>query len=231
MIRRYSEPEVGDLAEYERRAVEPEPRQVATAPAGEEAQQMRVRIEGLEQDVDRYRKAQKTISAYPVFAQQVWDELRSVKSYLIGLDERLIELENMQEEDRDLLNAVIRGEYQNGEMREFTIRHSPDTDIRLEVAGKTLVVSVERDSLRLDPPVLEDPLLGEIAIEEVSEDGEGALDLSLLSSPYVQAGSLGVIAALAGVLFFLMKRREDSFTEELEDLDGDYMGEEDEEEY
>ena len=110
-------------------------------------------------------------------------------------------------------------------------RHlQPDTDVRLQVAGKTLVVSVERDSLRVEPLAAGDPLLEEIAVEEEAEDGDGGLDLSLLNSPYVQAGSLGIIVALAGVLYFLMKRREDSFAEELEDLDEEYLDEEEEEE-
>ena len=231
MIRSYSEPEVGDLAEYERPTDRLEERQIVTGPAGEEVEQMMERMKGLEQDLSRYRKAQKEMSAYPVFAQQVWDELRSIKSYLIGLDERLVELESLQGEDRNRLNAVVRGEYRAEEMREFTIRYSPDTDIRLQVAGKTLVISVERDSLRVEQVGGEDPFLEEIAAEEEPDDGEGGLDLSLLSSPYVQAGSLGIVVLLAGTLYFLMKRREDSFMDELEDLDDDDDDEEDEEDY
>jgi len=204
---------------------------VAMASSGEEMERMMERMKGLEQDIDRYRKAQKEMSAYPVFARQVWDELRSVKSYLIGLDERIVELESLQGEDRNLLDAVIRGEYHAEEMREFTIRYTPDTDVRLKVAGKTLVISVERDSLRVEQVDTGASLLEEIAVEGGTGEDEGGLDLSLLNSPYVQAGSLGLIAALAGVLYFLMKRREDSFSEELEDLDEEFMDEEDEEEY
>ena len=93
------------------------------------------------------------------------------------------------------------------------------------------MISVERDSLRVEQVEIGEPFLEEIAFAEETGDDEGGLDLSLFSSPYVQAGSLGLIAALAGVLYFLMKRREDSFAEELEDLDEEFMDEDDEEEY
>ncbi len=111
------------------------------------------RVKGLEKDMVQYRKYRKTIAAYPVFAQQVWDELKAAKSYLVELDERLIALEERQGEDRSRLNSVINGEYRAEEVKEFTIRYSPDADVKLKVEGTTLVISVERDSLHVEEVV------------------------------------------------------------------------------
>jgi|APSaa5957512622_1039677.scaffolds.fasta_scaffold09346_4 hypothetical protein len=231
MIKNYSEPEVGDLAEYERMAVLEE-RQIKTASAPE-VDKVVERVKGLEKDMARYRKSQKAISAYPVFAQQVWDELNSVKSYLISLDERLIELETLQGEDRNRLNAVANGEYRADEMREFTFRYGPETDIRLQVQGKTLIINVERDSLHVEELVATDLVpVEEFEVEE--EEGGSVVDGlglgSLLDSPYLLGGSLLLIVAVAGAVYFVVRRRYNDVMGELGDFDEEYMEEEEEEE-
>lgn len=230
MIKNYSEPEVGDLAEYERMAVLEE-RQIGMAPAPEVGKVIE-RVKGLEKDMAKYRKSQKAISAYPVFAQQVWDELNSVKTYLIALDERLTELQMLQGEDRNRLSAVANGEYRADEMREFTFRYGPETDIRLQVQGKTLIINVERDSLHVEELMA----TGAVPVEELpveEEEGESVMDGlevgSVLDSPYLLGGSLLLIAAVAGVVFIVVRRRYNDVMGELGDFDEEYMEEEEEE--
>jgi len=232
MIKNYSEPEVGDLAEYERMVVLEE-RQIEMAPAPE-VDKVIERVKGLEKDMARVRKSQKDISAYPVFAQQVWDELNSVKSYLISLDERLIELETLQGEDRNRLNAVANGEYRTDEMREFTFRYGPETDIRLQVAGKTLVISVERDSLHVEEIAGMDEV---VPVEELPDEDEeeswfesdGPEMDGLLDSPYLLGGGLLLIVGVVGAVLFVIRRRYTDVMGELGDFDDEYTDEEEEE--
>ena len=225
MIKSYSDPQVGDLAEYEK-AVAREPRSASVPPP--EVEEVIERVKELEQDIAQYRKSRKAIASYPVFARQVWDELNDVRSYLVALDERLVELEARQGEDRLRLNSILSGEYQGEEVKEFTIRYSPDTDVKLRVEGTTVWISVEKDSLRVEG--MEEEALSTEEEIPLEEEG-GGIDLSFLNSTYVQAGSLAVIGILGAVLYLLMKRREDSALEELEDLDEGYLDDEKEEEF
>lgn len=232
LVKTYSMPSVGDLVEYER--VEPVGRAAGAEP--EVVAQVIERVRGLEDDIKSYQKSQKTLSAYPVFAQQVWDEMGAIKSYLVTMDERLIALEAQQGEDRNRLAQVMSGEYRAEDTRELTIRYSEDTDVRLQVAGKTVVISVERDSLHLEE--LEDaPLSGNLADGE-RENGAtdwyaGYIDLDTdyfskaLGSPL----GIGIIAfgiiALTGVVMFLIKRRYDDVMGGLEDIDQDFADDDD----
>ena len=170
----YTVPQVGDAVEYEpsvghaaaetvaavhgHEAEAKPPAEVPRAGAGHgkavaaegEVQQ---RLKELEQSVADYHTSSKTLRAYPVFAQRVWDEISSMKSYLVSMDERLVQLEEQQSQDRHHPSSVLGGDTAGGEegMREFTIRYAPDTQVKLKVAGKTLVISVDHDSLRVRP--------------------------------------------------------------------------------
>ena len=160
----------------------------------------------------------------------------AIKSYLVTMDERLIALEAQQGEDRNRLSQVMSGEHRAEDTRELTIRYSEDTDVRLQVAGKTVVISVERDSLHLEE--LEDaPLSGNLADGE-RENGAtdwhaGYIDLDTdyfseaLGSPL----GIGIIAfgiiALTGVVIFLIKRRYDDVMGGLEDIDQDFADDDD----
>ena len=226
LMKTYSMPRVGDLVEYEqsesvKRDASAEPEAVA---------QVIERVRGLENDIKSYRKSQKTLSAYPVFAQQVWDEMGAIKTYLVTLDERLIELEAQQGADRDRLAQVVSGEYRAEDTRELTIRYSEDTDVRLQVAGRTVLISVERDSLHLGQ--LEDPtLLADNPVDVESENGEtdwyiGYLSKALGSTLSVSVIAVGIIA-LTGIVVFLMKRRYDDVMGGLEDVDQGFADDDD----
>lgn len=245
MVKLYSPPQVGDLGEYERQSLPAAPtaeRELASPSAAAEpaspgpADEVKERLSELERTLEQYRLAQKAEVGHPAFAQQVWDELKSMKSYLVALDERLVELETQQGEDHNRLNAVIRGEYRPEEVKELTIRYSPDIDLRLQVAGKTLVINVERDSLHLEEVVTPaaapppEPAAVPARAEELPGKAENLLFPSFLGSPYVQAGSLALIAVLAVFLYYLMKRREDEALMELEDFEAQYLDDEEERE-
>ena len=165
LLRQYSMPQVEDMAEYEK--VVAMPVRLEREPDAEIVQRMK----DLERNVSQYRKSNKAIKGYPVFAQQVWEELTSIKSYLVALDERLIVLEERQNEDHVRLSSVMSGEYQQ-DMKEFTIRYAPDTKVKLKVAGKTPLIDVERDSLEVD--LAEDQLAAMKKLKEEVEEEEAS---------------------------------------------------------
>ena len=233
LVKTYSMPRIGDLVEYEQaesvqRDASAEPKAVA---------QVIERVRSLENDIKSYQKSQKTLSAYPVFAQQVWDEMGAIKSYLVTLDERLIELEAQQGEDRDRLAQVMSGEYRAEDMRELTIRYGEDTDVRLQVAGKTVLISVERDSLRLEQ-LEETTLLVDNLVDLEGENGETdwsvdyfEWDTDYLSNALGSTSGISVIAVgiitLTSIIIFLIKRRYDDVMGGLGDIDQDFSEDDD----
>ena len=226
LVKTYSMPRIGDLVEYEQ--AESVQRNASAGP--EAVAQVIERVRGLENDIKSYQKSRKTLSAYPVFAQQVWDEMGAIKSYLVTLDERLIELEAQQGADRDRLAQVMSGEYRAEDTRELTIRYSEDMDVRLQVAGKTVLISMERDSLHLGQ--LEGPtLLADNLVDVESENGETDWSIEYLSNALGSTLGISFIAfgiiALTGIVIFLIKRRYNDVMGSLEDLDQDFVDDDD----
>lgn len=226
------------------------------------------RLKDLERSVEEYHSSSKTLKAYPVFAQRVWDEISTMKSYLVSLDERLVQLEEQQSQDRHL-TSVLSGNTAGGEegMREFTIRYAPDTQVKLKVAGKTLLISVDHDSLRVEGEGMGEPAAeagtplapqgeaaegaaahraeseaaagehqGEPAGEKEEPHGtaevhaaesEAAGQLPWYQSPWVLGTGVLTLGLVAGVVSWLIKRR---YEEESEELEADYLEDEDEDE-
>jgi hypothetical protein len=225
------------------------------AAGGDAALQQRLR--DLERSVEEYHASSKTLKAYPAFAQRVWDEISTMKSYLVSLDERLVQLEEQQSQERHPLGAP--GGDGGGEegMREFTVRYAPDTLVRLKVAGRTLLLSVERDSLRVEeegaaPAAVagehqaegepagapDHEPAGEGGGEEAPAAGEGhgaaapggeghEAQPPWYHSPWVLGSGVLALGLVAGVVSWLIKRR---YEEESEELEADYLEEEEEEE-
>ena len=230
IVKAYSIPQIGDLAEYAKVVIEAN---AAKAPPAEVAKVIK-RVKNLEAGMQQYKKSQKSLSAYPVFAQQVWDEMGTIKSYLVALDERLIELEAQQHEDRNRLTAMMGGDVLGESVRELTIRYSEDTDLKMRVAGKTLMISVEQDSIQLTEVGLdgvqpmsfveEEMQLDEGGVEDEGEDW-WAIDAMMVNSPYLFAGSLFFIAILAGGLLVVIKRRYDTVMDGLDEYDQDFLEE------
>ncbi|MEC8930235.1 MAG: hypothetical protein VYB08_02390, partial [Candidatus Latescibacterota bacterium] len=137
LVKMYSDPLVGDLAEFK-------PTMVAAKPASApEMEQVKERVEELSRNVEEYRRrSEQRLGTYPDFARRVLDEIAAMKSYLVSLDERMVELEEQQNENHFRLSSVLSGEYRQEDMKEFTIRYAPDTQVRLRAAGKTLMIDV-----------------------------------------------------------------------------------------
>lgn len=231
LVKTYSTPRVGDVAEYEEAPLQQAVGAIENPAAVEQVME---RVRGLENDIKSYQKSQKTLSAYPVFAQQVWDEMGAIKSYLVTMDERLIELEAQQGEDRNRLAQVIGGESRSENARELTIRYSEDTDVRLQVAGKTLVISVERDSLHLEEVSNADEMA--VVSDTTALDEEGveeeigwdfSFDTAALSSPAVVGGVVAFIVALTAAAIYIIKRRYDDVMSGLDDFDEGVADDED----
>ena len=45
---------------------------------------------------------------------------------------------------------ALSGEYMSQDMKEFTIRYAPDTQVKLRAAGKTLLISIVQDSIHME---------------------------------------------------------------------------------
>ena len=142
LVKMYSAPMPDDMAEFEKMPAMP----VDELTAGK----FEDRVSQLEASIEEYGETSQKLKKYPAFARRVWDEVSTMKSYLVALDERLVELEEQQSEDHYRLTSVLSGEYRRQDLEEFTIRYTPDTQLKLKAAGKTLLISVVRDSLHME---------------------------------------------------------------------------------
>ena len=228
----FSNPELGDVAEYEFTSKIPP---IVEDDKSQNMSDIVDLVSGLEETVKNYAKSQNTISAYPVFAKEVWDELNKLRSYMVSLDERLVEYEVRQKEDQDRNIQIAVDDLRQESARELILRYDEDTDVKLEIAGNTLNLIVQRDSIVVDEitTVEQDGLLEEletIEIEETELEPTWFSNVSdILTSTNVLAGVLIGILVVIMILYFIKKNREDEvvgdFSEDFEDLL------EDEEEY
>jgi len=236
---------VGDLAEFVPKVSAP-----ATAPAPE-VEQVKEQVEQLSQNVEEYRRrSEQRLGTYPDFARRVLDEIAAMKSYLISLDERMVELEEQQNEHHFRLSSVLSGEYRQEDLKEFTIRYAPDTQVRLRAAGKTLMIDVVADSIRMTPiegePVsmaaadTESDRPGFLGLffggddeEEMPLDAVEAMEVPMemtdettpwYTSVYHLAAGIGLILALVIMVFLVIKRRYSDVMDGLDDFDDDYEG-------
>ena len=154
---------------------------------------------------------------------------------MVSLDERLVEYEVRQKEDQDRNIQIAVDDLRQESARELILRYDEDTDVKLEIAGNTLNLIVQRDSIVVDEitTVEQDGLLEEletIEIEETELEPTWFSNVSdILTSTNVLAGVLIGILVVIMILYFIKKNREDEvvgdFSEDFEDLL------EDEEEY
>ncbi len=228
MVKTYSEPAAGDMAEYEKAA--PAMMPTAKEPEPEAMDAMTERVKKLENSVKKYGKSNRALQRLPGMSQQVLDEIGAMKSYLVGLDERLVELEERQDEDQNRLASVIRGEYSSEDMKELTIRYAPDTNVRLRVAGKTLIIGVERDSVFLEEPVEQLMFEDETLEEGAEEDTRPIMERleSFMQTPYGIGTGIGLFIIVAGVISWLIKRRYDNVMQGIDDWEDEYMDDEEE---
>ena len=124
LVKTYSEPMVDDLAEYMQVMVEtPQP------DVKDVVDEFAQRVKELESSVQDYEKANETLTkSDPAFARRIWDEISAMRSYMVSLDERLVELEEQQSEDHTRLASVMTGEYRPEDLKEFTIKYSKRCD-------------------------------------------------------------------------------------------------------
>jgi hypothetical protein len=156
---------VDDLVEYERRT-EMDPSEMS----GPVNEKFEARVQQLEANLEEYGATSQKLKKYPVFARRVWDEISTMKSYLISIDERLVGLEEQQSEDHHRLSMALSGEYMPQDMKEFTIRYAPDTQVKLRAAGKTLLISVVRDSIHMEE--MSEMRSDVLAMNEMEDEGE-----------------------------------------------------------
>lgn len=254
LVKMYSDPVVGDLAEFE-------PKVAAAAAPAPDVEEVKERVEALSQSVKEYqRRSEQRLGTYPDFARRVLDEISAMKSYLVSLDERMVDLEEQQNEHHFRLSSVLSGEYAQEDLKEFTIRYAPDTQVRLRAAGKTLMIDVIADSIRLTPvddqPVMmaddadQDEGSGLLAMlgfggdDEVEPDAMAPMQPVMpmedegeglwYTSVYHLAAGIGLILALFIMVFLVIKRRYTDVMDGLEDFDEDdydgYLDDEEEEE-
>ena len=227
MVKTYSDPSEGDMAEYEK--APPPAAPMAKTPEPEVLDVMTERMAKLENSLRKFGKSNRALQRLPGMSQQVLDEIGAMKAYLVGLDERLVELEERQDEDQNRLASVIRGEYSSEDMKELTIRYAPDTDLRLRVAGKTLIIGVERDSVFLEEPVEQLSFDEEFGDEGEKDTGPFMERLeSFMQTPYGIGSGIAVFIVIAGVISWLIKRRYDNVMRGIDDWEDEYLDDEEE---
>ena len=159
LIKMYSESMAGDMAEFQ-----PASPASMSAPGVSSVMQ---EMEELKATVERVREREDDLRYYPSFARKVWDEISAMRSYLTSIDQRLVEIEEQQSEDHFRLSSVLSGEHHQQDYKEFTVRYAPDTEVRLRAAGKTLLIEVVGDSLRVEE--MATPVSMEQTTEQESE--------------------------------------------------------------
>ena len=194
LVKNYSAPMVDDLAEYTRVVMEaPDP------DVKDVVNEFAKRVTELESSVQNYEKANENLTkSYPAFARRIWDEISAMRSYMVSLDERLIELEEQQDEDHARLASVLTGEYRPEDLKEFTIKYTPDTQIKLQASGKTLLISVVNDSVRMERPMagMHDDLMSDVTMPPQMEDGDGDGIMATIQS-WFEGGENDVVASMS----------------------------------
>jgi hypothetical protein len=238
VVKVYSAPREGDLAEYQ-------PVAAAPAPAPEVSSVLR-EFEELRATVEQVRARDDDMRSYPAFARKVWDEVSAMRSYLTSIDQRLVELEEQQSEDHFRLSSVINGEFRQQDYKEFTVRYAPDTEVRLRAAGKTLLIEVVGDSLQVmeemaAPMSMAAPkaesggggLLAMLGLSGSSDEEEDPApmvdevpvdDMTDGTTPWYQSvyhlgAGVGLTLAMLIMLFLVIRRRYTDVMDGLEDFD------------
>ena len=227
----YSPPMVGDMAEYAAVEVMMAPPAAMMAPPAAVGE-VTDRVGALEKTLRQYQKSNKVLKTYPAFAEQVWDEIMAMRSHMLSVDERLIDLEEQQGADRLRLAALASGDFHESGMEEFTIRYMPGTDVRLRIAGKTLVITVDQDSTyhlqEIDPAT--DPAL--MMLEAVEETDESTFDLEVWiteNSDYLMYSVVGLFVLVALYIISLVLRNRQNDDLEEDEFDEDFLDEEEDE--
>ena len=227
MVKTYSEPSAGDVAEYEK-ATNSKP-DVEEKAAPRALVMVTERVEQLEKNLKRYGRSNRALQKLPSMSQQVLDEIGAMKAYLVGLDERLLEIEERQDKDQNRLESVVRGEYSSEDMKELTIRFAPDTDLLVSVAGKTLMLALERDSVFIQEPIEQLALDEDMLDEETDESGSILERLgTFMQTPYGIGAGIGLFIVIAGVVSWLIKRRYDDGMQGIDDWEDEYMDDDEE---
>ncbi|HJP33493.1 MAG TPA: hypothetical protein QGF95_23330 [Candidatus Latescibacteria bacterium] len=252
IVKLYSEPMAGDLAEFE----------PVAASAVPEVSTVMQEMEALKATVERVQERDDDLRSYPAFARKAWDEITAMRSYLTSIDQRLVEMEEQQSEDHFRLSSVLSGEYRQDDYKEFTVRYAPDTEVRLRAAGKTLLIEVVGDSLQMeematpvsmaqvqeeaDSPGLlamfgfgsgEDDEAEDVLVEEELkpvpvDDLTVDEDVPWYSSVYHLAAGVGLTLTMLIMVFLVIRKRYTDVMEGLEEFDDDeydsYLEDEDE---
>lgn len=250
IVKMYSEPMMGDLAEF-------------TPIAPMATPEVSHVMEALRESVERVREHENDMRSYPAFARKVWDEISAMSSYLTSMDQRLVEIEEQQSEDHFRLSSVLSGEHRQQGYKEFTVRYAPDMEVRLRAEGTTLLIEVVGDSLRVekattspvrmmelgegeeegesggllamfgfgsDDDADDMEVMEELPVDELTMEGE---ELWYTSTYHLIAG-VGLLMAMLIMVFLVIKRRYTDVMDGLEEFDDDddeydsYLEDEDE---
>jgi hypothetical protein len=81
LVKMYSPPMVDDMVEYERHMADEMQMPVAVK------EKFEARVQQLEANLEEFGATSEKLRKYPAFARRVWDEVSTMKSYLISIDE------------------------------------------------------------------------------------------------------------------------------------------------
>ena len=176
-----------------------------------------------------------------------------MKSYLVTIDERLRNMEDRQMEKESHLGFAVSSEYRPIDYKELTLRYTSDTQLKVQAAGNTILISVVNDTVRMEKMVdintitpteakvgdegesgfsallgmseNEDALEEEVDVEIVDEEDEGPW----YKSYWHLAGGIGLVVAFFLMVAMVLRSRYNDAMDGLDEFGDDYFEDDDEE--
>ncbi len=166
MLKMYKRPRPGDIVEYQREGTAA--RAVLTpsmVPQENKVKQMVQKVQDLESRLKHSRQTQSQLTD-----RKIMDEIHTMKSYLLSLDERLIALEKRQLEALQQSANIAMEEASGEQLEELTVRYDADTQVRVQLVGKILTLNIEDDRIELGEVVAADSMLQRQIREKENEN-------------------------------------------------------------
>jgi hypothetical protein len=193
LVKSYSQPQVDDVAEYERVVVEfvEPPEEIQPHESGENQDTiLKESLERLAQAVEENRQSIGRIKQFSDMAGDTWDEVMMMKSYFSTLDDRLLALEDHQKQNTQVLSDLTEQGFPTVARKQFTISYAKDIDVQVGVRGKTLLLDVLKDSLDLHSAGDEAAIEGDY---DSSSDEDDTLSWVMMVAMITWLGVLSVV--------------------------------------
>ena len=193
LVKSYSQPQVDDVAEYEKVVVKSveAPEEIRPHEFDEDQDTiLKESLEQLAQAVEENRKSIGRIKQFSGMVADTWDEVTMMKSYFSTIDDRLSAIEDHQKQNTQVLSDLTEQGFPTVARKQFTISYAKEMDVQIGVRGKTLLLDVLRDSLDLHSAGDEAAIEGE---HDYSSDEDDTLSWVMMVAMVTWLGVLSVV--------------------------------------